>query len=235
MNRALVLAALRQRLTSPVRLLLLAFSFGPTALMSCLSGTLAFVHGDAVKFAMILAAGSIGQDVSSGVLQLTFARPVSRPSYVLSRWFAAGAGGALLAFAQLLAVAAVLASRGVAAPVPDVLVALLEAALLSFAAAAVLIMFSSFVNGLGDVAVFFVLVLFAQAAGQVATFKHWAIVERACAEINRTLWPDVHVAWLAGHGTPAWTDLVTLLSTVAIALSVAIVVVNRKELSYAAD
>ena len=34
----------------------------------------------------MIAAGTIGQDVSSGVLQLLFARPVRRSEYVLSRW-----------------------------------------------------------------------------------------------------------------------------------------------------
>jgi ABC-type transport system involved in multi-copper enzyme maturation permease subunit len=41
-------------------------------------------------YGVVFAAGSIGQDVSSGTLQLLLARPVTRPQYVVNRWLGAG-------------------------------------------------------------------------------------------------------------------------------------------------
>ncbi|TMQ71594.1 MAG: hypothetical protein E6K81_09690, partial [Candidatus Eisenbacteria bacterium] len=91
MNLTLLLATWRQRLMSPIRVVLL----GGLLVVPLLG--VAFVHGaglsilgDSVGLTLVFAVGMIGQDVSSGVLQLLFARPVRRPEYVWSRWLATG-------------------------------------------------------------------------------------------------------------------------------------------------
>ena len=117
MNVTLVSALLRQRLASPMRMFILFALTVPALGISALTGAFAPVVGGGYWFALVLAAGAIGQDVSSGVLHLTFARPVTRSSYVLSRWGAAAAGGFALALARLLLACALLSLRG-AAPGP---------------------------------------------------------------------------------------------------------------------
>src|SRR4029079_16239697 len=42
---------------------------------------------------LLFGAGIIGLEASTGVLQLVFARPVTRAEYVLSRWLAAVIAG----------------------------------------------------------------------------------------------------------------------------------------------
>ena len=235
MNRALMIALLRQRLASPMRLLLLFFAFFPPIGMATLTMSLSVVNSLAYFFALVLAAGAIGQDVSSGVLQLTFARPVTRPAYVISRWFAAAAGAATLAIAQLLIATALLAARGALPGALDLLSFALADIVAAATGAAVMIGLSSLVGGLGDVALFGLATISLQVGHWIATLKGWTYVVTALAEIQRTIQPAISFGWIAGRGAPAWTDLVTAISTIVLGLCVAIVVVNRKELTYAAD
>lgn len=235
MNRALVVAFLRQRLTSPLRLVMLAFSFLPPLGMVAVTRSLAPLEGSAAWFAFILAAGAIGQEVSSGVLTLTFARPVTRASYVFSRWAGAGGFAAALGFAQVALGLMALAARGGALPgAPFVAALALECVLNAFTAAAVLVMLSSLASGLGDVALLAMGVTVSAFAGMVGQARQWPVLERAAQEVQLTLMPSVRVGWLFGHGDPQAYALVALVSTLAGSLAVAVWVVNRKELSYAA-
>jgi biopolymer transport protein ExbB/TolQ len=93
---------------------------------------------------------------------------------------------------------------------------------------------SSLVNGLGDVAILAMAWITLQLAGGVASLKHWTLAARLCEELRHTLAPELSLAWIAGHGSPDWAALLTVLSTTVIGLAVAIVAVNRKELTYAA-
>lgn len=235
MNRALVVAFVRQRLTSPLRVVLLAFSFLSPLGMVALSRNLSVLDGSPLWFAFVLAAGAIGQEVSSGVLTLTFARPVTRSSYVLSRWAGAGGFAAALGLAQLAAGLMAIAARG--GPLPGgagVAAFAFECVLVAFTGAALMVMFSSLVNGLGDVAVWALASIVSTVAGGIAEMKHWTVFERGARELQLTLMPSVHAGWLFGVGDPQVYGLVAALSTLAASLAVAVWVVNRKELSYAA-
>jgi hypothetical protein len=98
-----------------------------------------------------------------------------------------------------------------------------------------MIALSSLVGGLGDVALFALATMSVQIGKSIAMMRGWTFVAAALNEVGRTLQPSPDFAWIAGRGAPAWTDLVIAASTIALGLCVAIVVVNRKELSYAAD
>ncbi len=235
MNPVLIVSFLRQRLTSPLRLVMLAFSFVPPVGMVAFTKSLAPLEGSAGWFAFVLAAGAIGQEVSSGVLTLTFARPVTRPAYVFSRWAGAGGFAAALALAQLALALVAIAARGGPLPgAPFVAAHALECVLVASASAAVMVMLSSLANGLGDVALLAMGFTTSAFAGMVGQAKDWPVLARAAQEIQVTLMPTVRVGWLFGHGDPQAYALITLLSTLAGSLAVAVWVVNRKELSYAA-
>ena len=91
MNATLLLSFWRQRFTSPIRLVLLAVAFGVPLLILVFMPSAGFTPlGDTTGLALIFAVGMIGQDLSSGVLQLLFARPVRRAEYVVSRWLGVG-------------------------------------------------------------------------------------------------------------------------------------------------
>ena len=234
MNATLVSALIRQRLASPLRLALVLLFVLPGIGMATITRSLEPLQDSAYWLALVLAAGAIGQDVSSGVLHLTFARPVPRPVYVLSRWAGAALGGLALALLQLLAALVFMAGRGSLPPVTVVIAMAAQHALLAATAAAVMLACSSLADGLGDVALF-AMGAFALQVGQLAArFKGWTTVVNVIEAVQGALRPEIGVAWIAAHGAPPWNGVVAALSTTVLALVVAIVRVRGRELSYAA-
>jgi ABC-type transport system involved in multi-copper enzyme maturation permease subunit len=234
-NQTLVLAFLRQRFTSPMRLgLILLITMFPIGAVA-LTGQLSILSGIAAPLALILAAGAIGQEVSSGTLQLLFARPVTRPSFLVSRWI-----GATLAAFGITVVAAALGTLALIArsmaPAPlDVLRLLLEALCSAAGHAAVLIMLSSLVGGLGDLGLYVSIFFVNQMFTGLAALQRWGWLERATSEIQGFLGPQLSWVWLGRELPVSWFAVVSWGSTLALALAVGITVLNRRELSYGAD
>jgi ABC-type transport system involved in multi-copper enzyme maturation permease subunit len=235
MNPTLLTAFLRQRFTSPMRvgllLLITVFPIGATAMMRALSP----LSGIASMTALILAAGAIGQDVSSGTLQLLLVRPVSRPSLLVHRWLAAVIGAAGIAVTALLLSSIALALRG--SP-PDALVLtgmVLEQVCSAAGSAAIMVMLSTLAGGLGDVALFAAALITTQMFAGLAMIEHWGWLARACTEVQGLLSPQLSWQGLAVHAPPSWFAVTSWASTVTLALAVGIARLNRRELSYAAS
>ena len=234
MNATLVAAFLRQRFTSPMRVGLLAlvtvFPLGGAVLMN----TLAPLAGIASPIAFILAAGAIGQDVSSGTLQLLLVRPVSRPSLLVHRWLGSALAATAITMLMLILGSGALVLRGTHPDALDLIRMVLEALCSAAGSAAVMVMLSTLVGGLGDVALFFAALILSQMLEVLGTFQHWDWLVRACAEVHGVLSPQLSWEWML-HGTPpSWFALASWASTVTLALAVGIARLNRRELSYAA-
>jgi hypothetical protein len=207
------------------------FPLGGSALM----GQLSVISGIAAPLALILAAGAIGQEVSSGTLQLLFARPVTRPSFLVSRWLGAtlAAFGITVVVTMLATLALLLRS---AAPAPlDVARLLLDALCSCAGHAAVLIMLSTLAGGLGDLGLYVAIFFVNQMMLGLAALKHWTWLDRACGEIQGFLGPQLPWAWLGRDLPVPWFTIVSWVSSVTLALAVGITVLNRRELSYGAD
>ena len=233
-SAVLAVSFLRQRLQSPLRVLLIGFMFVSTLMVAMVTKQIAVLAGAPVVFALVLAAGAIGQEISSGVLTLTFARPVTRTTYVLSRWLGAAGFAAALGLAQAaLALMAIAARSGPAPTAAEVGALALECVLSAAGGAAVMVMLSSFVNGLGDVALWALGSVTGGIAGLAGQAQGWPALVRAAAELDLTLNPKLELGWLFGLGDPHPYALIAVLSTTAAGLAVAAWVVNRKELSYA--
>jgi ABC-type transport system involved in multi-copper enzyme maturation permease subunit len=233
-NPTLFTAFLRQRLTSPMRvgLMFLAtvFPLGAVAI----TGSLSPLNGIATPIAFILAAGAIGQDVASGTLQLLLVRPVSRPSVVLNRWLAAVIGAVALTLATLILGTLALLARHTHPDGLDLARMVLDAACSATGSAAIMVMLSTLVGGLGDVGLFAAAAIVTQVFAGLAALEHWNVLARACSEAQRVLVPGLTWEWLA-HGTPpSWFAITSWASTVTLALAVGIARLNRRELSYAA-
>ena len=235
MNPTLVLAFIRQRFTSPMRVglifLLTVFPLGGVAII----GEISVLSGIAAPLALILAAGAIGQEVSSGTLQLLLARPITRPVYLVSRWL----GATLAAFSIVAVVYAlatlILLARGMP-PAPLVALRLLLEAICSIAGhAAVLVMLSTLAGGLGDLGLYVATFFVTQMISGLALIKRWDWLQRVSAEIQGVLGPQLSWAWLPQQGAPSWFAIVSWASTVTLALAVGIARLNRRELSYGAD
>jgi hypothetical protein len=68
----------------------------------------------------------------------------------------------------------------------------------------------------------------------IAQTRGWTVADRVLVELQRTLKPELTFLWISGHAGQLWSPYVAALSTVTLALALAILVVNRRELSYAA-
>ncbi len=236
MNPTLVLATLRQRFTSPIRLVIVLL-FGWMPMLPLLLAPRAgfAVLGDGYFIALALAAGMIGQDLSSGTLQLLLARPVTRAQYVFSRWAAVAAGTFAIAVLQAIVAALIMALRGVPVPWDQAARFLANDALLALGTAAVMALLSSLAAGIGDLGLLFTIFLSAQVLQKVGELKSWDWLARGAAEVLSALKPEIDLAPLFQGGEVGWLAVVSYLSTVALCLGLAVVVMNRRELSYASS
>lgn len=235
MNPTLVVALWRQRLTSPIRVVLLAMAFGfPLLTVAFTRGSLTML-GDSTGLVLIFAVGMIGQDLSSGVLQLLFARPVRRFEYVVSRWIAVGAAASAIGLAQAGLGFILLGARGAAPPVNELMLFAAQRVLGSFGIAAVFALLSSVIGGVGDLALFFAGFIIGQVVVMVAGAKGWTVLTRAGQEFQAFLMPDLDLPRLLSASTIPLFPIASYLSSVALALALAVWVMNRKELSYASS
>jgi ABC-type transport system involved in multi-copper enzyme maturation permease subunit len=232
-NRALVIGLWRQRFASPVRLVILGLvTLMPPFFLLMARGLDLTVLGDAVPITLVLAVGMIGQDVSSGVLQLLLARPVRRWEYVTSRWLSVAIGASAASLLQVGLGCGAMAVRGA---LPDLgtiaqLVAGREIQIVGLAGTMAL--FSSLIGGIGDLAIYAILMILGGVLGTIGQFRQSALLIGAGREIGAFVSPHVDLAQIAA-GSLSWFTIATWASNLTLCLLLAIVVVNRKELSYA--
>jgi ABC-type transport system involved in multi-copper enzyme maturation permease subunit len=224
---------LRQRLTSPIRLAILALMTLLPPMMVAAFPTMGMAPlGDGYAIALLFAAGMIGQDVSSGVLQLVLARPVRRWEYVLSRWLAAASGATVVALGQVLLTWGILIARGSPPGSQDVALLAAGRVLEIFGATAVIAFFSTLIGGIGDLALYVLLNILGGMLTLVGQLPRWSLAQWLGREISVLISPRIELAqWVAG--SPSWLPVLTYLSNLTLCLVLAIVVLNKKELSYA--
>ena len=233
MNVTLIRAFLLQRFTSPMRLGLTSLlTFFPLVGVA-FSGELSLLGGIAGPIAILFAAGAIGQDVSSGTLQLLLVRPVTRPSYVLHRWLGAALAACAVVLTTFLFAVLLLFLRGTPPEALPLARLVLDAVCTIAGHAAVMVMLSSIVGGLGDLGLYVGSLFVAQMLGFLATLQQWGWLLRACNEVQGVLGAKMSWAWLGTGMAPSAFDLVSWVSTLTLSLAIAITLVNRKELSYA--
>jgi hypothetical protein len=233
MNLALMVALWRQRLTSPMRLALLGTMLGfPLLAVAFMHGGLS-VLGSSQGIVLVLGAGMIGQDVSSGVLQLLFARPVRRPHYVVSRWLGVAIAASAVALLQIAIALPMMAARGSAPSAQEALLYAAGRVLESFGLAAVLALLSSLAPGFGDLALYLLFTLTAGVVQMAGRMKQWGWADRLGGELLASLQPTIDVGRLIAASPLPWYPIIAYASTLTLCLALAIVAVNRRELSYA--
>jgi hypothetical protein len=125
--------------------------------------------------------------------------------------------------------------RGTHPDALDLVRMVLEAACSAAGSAAVIVMLSTLVGGLGDMALFFATLIMSQMLQTVGAFLHWGWLVRASAEVQGVLQPQLSWMWMLQHTPPSWFAVASWASTVTLALAVGIARLNRRELSYAAN
>jgi ABC-type transport system involved in multi-copper enzyme maturation permease subunit len=192
---------------------------------------------------VVLAAASVSKDAASGALQIILARPILRVEYLFGRYC-----GILLAYAAYLAATAALAlllspllgsllgaeSGGTLSP--GELVRSAGGSLLSSALfAAVLLFFSTFLRGYGDVLAYFLLSLLLAAPGALSgpLKMPWLSTLGNIVRDNvlpRVSWNEV----LRGKGILAPTTGAFALAVTAY-LTFAAWIFSRREFTYGND
>lgn len=235
MNPTIFVTTLRQRFSSRTRLLLIAVVFLFPIAFAAMARELGTTpaRGGAV-FAWLLGAGLLGQESASGVFQLLFARPIRRWEYVVSRWLAVIAGAGVLMLLQLAIIAFVSGSR--APTMHEIVIQGADQMLAIIGTTSVILLFSSFLSGVGDVLGMLLATFAAQILGFIGQLKQSEAIIRTKDELVRFLGPELPIGPLttAGGHFP-WFDVVSYLSTITLCLAVAIWVLNRREISYASE
>jgi ABC-type transport system involved in multi-copper enzyme maturation permease subunit len=233
MNRTLVTAFWRQRLSSPIRVVILSMMITIPVLMCAAMPAVGLgALGEALPLMMVFAVGMIGQDVSSGVLHLLLARPIRRWEYVVNRWLAVGLAASGAVVLQMGLASLALAGRG--SPPSIEQFGLLAGSRLFevWGGAAAMTLFSSLIGGLGDLALYALGTIGIGLFGMIAQAKGWALAGRIGAELQALLAPKVDLPQIVA-GFVSWHGIVSYLSSITLCMVIAIVVLNRKELSYA--
>lgn len=234
MNTTIIVAAIQQRLKSPVRMVLLGMAFVFPLLGAWFMPVLGLPGlANGFFFAVALSAGLIGQDVSTGVLQLVFARPVRRWEYVLSRWLAFSLMASVLVVLQVTIGSIFISIQGLPIEADAVLKHMATQVLAAIGGVSILTLLSSLIGGLGDLALW-VMVTIIGGVFQIwgtATFN--TALVRVSQEIGRVTRPELDITALMAPGGVSWFAIASYLSTVTLCLALAMVFVNRKELSYA--
>jgi ABC-type transport system involved in multi-copper enzyme maturation permease subunit len=232
-NRTLLLGFWRQRLASPIRVVILSLIvLTPPALGFVIKGLPISSLGDVIPLVMVLAVGMIGQDISSGVLQLILARPVRRSEYVLSRWVSVAIGASVLSLLQIGLFWALTLARG-SGPSLDALATLaVDRELQIFGVAATMALLSSLIGGVGDLAVYALLTIFGGIVGMIGQMRQSEVVVWVGHEIGSLVSAKIEVAQIVA-GSPSWFALATYASNLTLCLLLAILILNKKELSYA--
>jgi ABC-type transport system involved in multi-copper enzyme maturation permease subunit len=229
-----MIATLRQRLAQPGRLILLIALFGFPLLFVMMARAAGLqILNTAGAFALVLGAGMLGSDHSAGVLQLLFVRPVTRTEYVLSRWGAVALGAATLAVMQVMIAWTLLSAQGSAIPIAVAVRQAIEQALGAFAMTSVIAMFSSALPGIGDVIAVFCAQIGSGVLATIGGFARQPVLERIGHEFQQFFSPQFSWMIAFGGASPSWFHLASYLSTLTLGVAIAVVVTQRRELSYA--
>ncbi len=233
MKRALVVAAWERMFSAPARLVLLVVTALFALLGTLVSRTPGPDPGSTVLLVWILGAGVLGREASTGTLQLLLVRPVRRSEVVFSKWAALGAAASVVALAQAGLVELLLIGSDRLPRAADLGLAGVHV-LSAFGAAAVLLLFSALLDGFGDVILLLSAFLATTILGALGSFAGSRFLVAAGEEVRRFLAPAPAPEAVFSTRPDPYV-LVSYLSTVTLCLALAVVLLNRKEVSYASE
>ena len=212
-------------------------------LLALLSATmlLAGRPGMTVLAVFVLASGLVSRDASSGALQMILSRPLLRVEYLLGRYF-----GVLIALVGFLALTFLLAlamervgtlagwSTGWSFSAGPALVQSAGELPKGALYAALLLLFSTFLRGFGDVLAFVMGSVFLGVGPQIAMGLHKAWLVRVFQSASANLSPEPEWNQIL-HGALLQPATGRYALALAGYLLLATLIFNRREFSYGAD
>ncbi len=236
MNRALFIATIRQLFSQPVR---------TGALLGCTILPLLQLAVDpdprlgtpmwSVFIAVIAAAGVIGLEVSTGSLALFFTRPLTRATYVFSRWAGAVSVAASLVLLSLAGEVAIIAARDGELAMTPLLLAIVDRLSVVIGIVSVMTCFSAMVSSLGDLVIWLAIHIVAMSLAASGDAAAMPLLTDIAVALRRVANPELDSYRVISSLRVPWSHVSFYLATVLLALGVATLVLNRKELSYASE
>jgi len=232
----------RQKLGSPGTLIVL----GLLALFAALPLNANGGFGlPATLAVLVLAAGSVSRDVSSGAIQMILSRPLKRSEYLFGRY-----AGTLLVFLGFLVatvlVAFLLGRVVLRSPLPEgpegpvfswsaAGRGLVEAFFAGALLAAIVLFFSTFLRGWGDFLSPILCTILLGSAATVGQALHKPKLVEASQFVSRNLYPSPDWNQIL-HGKEILTPTTSqFFLALAAYLTLATLVFNRREFSYGQD
>jgi ABC-type transport system involved in multi-copper enzyme maturation permease subunit len=232
----------RQKFGSPVVVALLALLALLIAFTAGADGARGRAFQTASLALIVLGAGAVSRDVSSGAVQMILARPLSRTDYLLGRWL-----GVLAAFGVFLAVAAALVvlfafaifpalranvePLSVAALLRGGAGALLDGLLFS----ATLLCLSTFLPGYGDLVAYFLAVVGLGALQGLGGALQRPQLTSAALLVRDNLMPDPDWNAILSGQSSSLEPVGRWALAVAVLLLTAAVLFRRREFAYGHD
>lgn len=236
MNRALFVATIRQLFSQPVR---------TGALIGCAILPLLQLMVDpeprlgtpkwAVFIAAIAAAGLIGLEVSTGSLALFFTRPLTRATYVFSRWAGAASVAASLVLVSLAGEVALIVVRDGELATTPLLLAIVDRLSVVIGIVSVMTCFSAMVSSLGDLVIWLAIHIVSMSLVASGDAAGMPLLTDIAVALRRIANPELDSYRVISSMRVPWSHVSFYLATVLLALGVAAFVLNRKELSYASE
>jgi ABC-type transport system involved in multi-copper enzyme maturation permease subunit len=184
---------------------------------------------------LILSAGLIGRETSTGVLPLVFSRPINRASFVLTKWAAVVAVCAGLLVLQSGVETVILVVRKQPPLFFEVLYGLGDSLLFSGGLAAVFVLLSSLVPSYGDAGLLAFAYVVVQILSTIADQLKSKTLTTVAGVVGLSLFPSVDLELAFASAPIGWSSLTRYALTVLAALSLAVLVMNTRQFSYASD
>jgi hypothetical protein len=234
-NRTLIESLWRERLTSVPRMALVLASMSLNMLNSLLTGAgPPDAASSALYLVIVLGAGIIGRDVTSGSLHLILVRPVRRSEYVLSRWVGLSLLVTTFALIQLGFTTMMAVTHGTVPPLNLLLLYFAEQLLLTLGASAILVFLSTLLGGNGDIVLLAAGLLGAGMATVIGTGAQVPWLVTVGTELGQLLVPHIDLsAMAAGESQDPSRYLAYWVISVVVGLTMAISVIRRRDFSYA--
>lgn len=236
MSRAIFVSTIRQLFSQPVR---------TGALLGCAILPLLQLVVDpdprlgspmwSVFIAVIAAAGVIGLEVSTGSLALFFTRPITRATYVFSRWAGAASVAIALVILSLGGEVALIAARDGELAMTPLLIALIDRLSVVIGIVSVMTFFSAIVSSLGDLVIWIAIHIVAMSLGASGDAASMPLLTDLGLVLRRIANPEIDSFRVMSSMRIPWSHLSFYVATVLLALGLAAFVLNRKELSYASE
>jgi ABC-type transport system involved in multi-copper enzyme maturation permease subunit len=201
----------------------------------------------AIFFVLVWGVGTIGRQLHDGTMSLVLSRPITITQFVYSKWFAVGIASSITAVFQLLSELTVAYAQTPDINLSEAITNGVERVAVCFGLSAVLMLFSSMVTGVKDLGLYLMLFLASVGMEMVTELKPDSasnvLIKNAiefavyCAHslyglLNALLVPKMDLQMFLSTGIIPYAHVTLYLAIISASLSLAIYLLNRRDLPY---